>query len=118
MRDRAELYDRINRRTRSMFEAGVLEEIRALSGVELSVTAGKAIGLREIRSHLRGERAREEIIESIQQATRRYAKRQETWFRRESVFQSVCLDDDETADSAARRILERFPHLSGPTAFP
>mgnify|MGYP001627942119 CR=1 FL=1 len=108
-REREELYDRINRRTESMFSEGVIEEIRALADSELCVTAEKAIGLREIRAHLAGKLSETETLEAIQQATRRYAKRQGTWFRRESAFQSVCLDRDETPDSSASRILSLFP---------
>lgn len=104
-RDREDLYDRINRRTRSMFESGVVEEVRLLEGIPLSETAVKAIGLREIQALIENRKSEPEAIEEIRQATRRYAKRQVTWFRREKVFQSVCLEKDATPESAADQIM-------------
>ena len=88
-RDRAELYDRINRRTGEMIAAGALDEVRAVSAGELSATAGKTIGLTELRRCLAGELAPDEAIASIRQTTRHYAKRQMTWFRRETWMQTV-----------------------------
>ncbi|MCB1231440.1 MAG: tRNA (adenosine(37)-N6)-dimethylallyltransferase MiaA, partial [Verrucomicrobiae bacterium] len=116
-RDREDLYDRINRRTPAMFAEGVVDEIRALADIDISVTAEKAIGLSEIRAVIAGKLSEPEAIEQIQQATRRYAKRQGTWFRRETVFQTVCLLPTETPDSAADRILNLFPHLGQPSDF-
>jgi tRNA dimethylallyltransferase len=83
-RERAELYERIDRRVEKMFAGGVVEEVRALP--EIGSTAEKALGLREIRSLLAGEISEAECIAKIQQATRRYAKRQLTWFRRQDIF--------------------------------
>lgn len=80
---REELYRRIDQRTVAMFEQGVVEEIQRLG--RLSLTAQKAIGLREIRSGA----PLDEILPAMQQATRRYAKRQLTWFRREPHFLPV-----------------------------
>lgn len=108
-RDRAALYERINQRTHAMFVAGLIAEVAALG--ELSPTAAKAIGLQEVREHLAGRLSRADAIASIQQATRRYAKRQITWFRRERCFQTICLDSVPTAEYALSRILELFPCL-------
>jgi tRNA dimethylallyltransferase len=88
-RDRDDLYQRINRRVEKMFEAGVIEEVRAAGA--MSETASKMIGLREIREFLGGETSRLQCVGAIQQATRRYAKRQLTWFRRQTNFQSLNL---------------------------
>jgi tRNA dimethylallyltransferase len=88
-RERADLYRRIDRRVEQMFEAGVVEEVRALTDV--GPTAEKTLGLREIRMLFAGEISRLECIARIQQATRRYAKRQLTWFRRQSSFESLNL---------------------------
>ncbi len=91
-RERDELYDRINRRVEAMFENGVLEEARNASA--MSETASKMIGLREIRELLDGPAAAGSILQcvaAIQQATRRYAKRQLTWFRRQTNFQPLNL---------------------------
>jgi tRNA dimethylallyltransferase len=83
-RDREELYERINQRVETIFERGVIEEVRA-AGVT-SATASQMIGLREIREFLAGKKSLPQCIAEIQQATRRYAKRQLTWFRRQTIF--------------------------------
>jgi tRNA dimethylallyltransferase len=83
-RERAELYARIDRRVEKMFAEGVVEEVRTLR--DLGPTAEKALGLREIRALLAGEIPETECIAKIQQATRRYAKRQLTWFQRQDNF--------------------------------
>jgi tRNA dimethylallyltransferase len=83
-RDREELYQRINQRVESMFKCGVIEEVRA-AGVT-SATASQMIGLREICELLAGKMSLSECIAEIQQSTRRYAKRQLTWFRRQTNF--------------------------------
>lgn len=80
-RSRAELHERIALRTRAMLDGGALEEVAALA--TLSRNCEKAIGFREIRALLAGEMAQNECEELINAATRQYAKRQETWFRRE-----------------------------------
>jgi len=88
-RDREELYARINDRVEAMFENGVIEEVRAAGAV--SSTASQMIGLREIRQLLEGKMSILQCVAAIQQATRRYAKRQLTWFRRQTNFQPLNL---------------------------
>ena len=83
-RDREELYERINQRVETIFERGVIEEVRAAGAT--SATASQMIGLREIRGFLAGKKSLPQCIAEIQQATRRYAKRQLTWFRRQTNF--------------------------------
>ncbi len=83
-RDREELYARINQRVEAMFEKGVIEEVRATRAT--SATASQVIGLRQIRELLNGQMSLSQCIAEIQQATRRYAKRQLTWFRRQTNF--------------------------------
>ncbi|MDP3851732.1 MAG: tRNA (adenosine(37)-N6)-dimethylallyltransferase MiaA [Luteolibacter sp.] len=80
-RPRPELHKRIAARTRAMLDGGAIEEVAALSDV--SSNCEKAIGFREIRALLAGEIDRVTCGELINAATRQYAKRQETWFRRE-----------------------------------
>src|SRR6267378_1633657 len=89
LRDREELYARINRRVEAMFENGVIEEVRA--GGEVSSTASQMIGFREIRQLLNGEMSITQCVAAIQQATRRCAKRQLTWFRRQTNFSPLNL---------------------------
>src|SRR5436190_9156787 len=83
-RDREELYERINQRVEMMFERGVVEEVRAAGTT--SATASQMIGLREIRDLLAGKKLLPQCIAEIQQSTRCYAKRQLTWFRRQTNF--------------------------------
>jgi len=83
-RDREELYQRINQRVETMFARGVIEDVRAAAVT--SATASQMIGLCEIRELLAGKKSLPQCIAEIQQATRRYAKRQLTWFRRQSNF--------------------------------
>jgi len=71
----------ISDRTRAMFDAGVVEEVAAVR--EIGHTAEQMIGFREIRELCQGNLARGECVELIAQATRQYARRQMTWFRRE-----------------------------------
>jgi tRNA dimethylallyltransferase len=88
-RDRDDLYQRINRRVEAMFDAGVIEEVRAAGA--MSETASKMIGFQEIRDLLEGKMSILQCVAAIQQATRRYAKRQLTWFRRQTNFQALNL---------------------------
>ena len=110
-RERDDLYERINHRTRVMFESGVVDEVARLG--PLSTTAEKAIGLREIRAHLSGDLDRETCIASIQQSTRHFAKRQETWFKRETAFHRIEVRPDEDPATTAMRIVELISHLKG-----
>jgi tRNA dimethylallyltransferase len=88
-RDRDELYARINERVKAIFENGVIEEVRAIWAT--SATASKMIGLFEIRELLAGRMSILQCVATIQQATRRYAKRQLTWFRRQTNFEPLNL---------------------------
>ena len=81
--DRELLYRRIDRRVDEMLEAGLLEETRRLrdAGVfSRNNTAAQAIGYKELLGYLDGERGLDEAVEELKRATRRYAKRQMTWF--------------------------------------
>ncbi len=86
MPPREALYARIARRTQAMLDAGWIDEVRRLaeSGVAPDAKPFDFIGYREWREYLAGELTREQAIERIEQNTRRYAKRQITWFRRET----------------------------------
>ena len=100
--DTAELYERINRRVDMMIGQGLLDECRRLmdAGVfERSATAAQAIGYKELFPYLRGELSLESCVETLKMATRRYAKRQMTWFRMHGNV--VWLDrDGKTSDAA------------------
>jgi len=96
-RERAELYERIDRRVEKMFADGLVEEVRALR--DLGSTAEQALGLREIRTLLAGEISETDCIARIQQATRRYAKRQLTWFQRQDNFEPLNLSSHGCAEA-------------------
>lgn len=106
LRPREELEARIAERTAAMFRAGVEEEVRAL-GV-LGPTAAQTLGLREIRALLAGEINRAECIARIAQATRRYAKRQLTWFRREPQLEPLELNASTEMNAVAERLAQNL----------
>ena len=80
---RPRLYARIDARVLEQMEAGLLEEVRSLvdRGYDSKSTAMSGFGYREVAAYLRGEYGREEAVARYQQATRHYARRQESWFR-------------------------------------
>lgn len=112
--ERETLYARINQRTLAMEQAGLLDEVRQLG--PLSPTAEKAIGIREVRAHLEGKASLGETLAAIQQATRHYAKRQMTWFRRERCFQTICLHSQPAAQFLPI-LFDHFPCLR-PSSLP
>lgn len=90
--DRAKLYDRINARVDKMVKDGLVEEARhVLSKSDLG-TSYQAIGYKELKKYFDGERSLEECIERLKMQTRRYAKRQLTWFRRDERIKWVYPD--------------------------
>src|SRR5437867_3245874 len=108
-RDREELYARINQRVEAMFQAGVIEQVRATGAT--SATASQMIGLREIRQLLDGKMSISQCVAAIQQATRRYAKRQLTWFRRQTNF--LPLNLSLLSHNEARILLRMHSELRG-----
>jgi tRNA dimethylallyltransferase len=107
LRDRDDLYQRINERVNTMFREGVEEEVRALQ--DIGPTASNALGLKEIRALIEGQISRAECIGKIQQATRRYAKRQLTWFRHQTTFPQLNLTPFSHRE-AVRAITRIFHH--------
>lgn len=109
-RDRQFLYDRINRRVDIMLENGLLEEAKAFFDSPLGRTARQAIGYKELNPYFCGEKSLDECIENLKMQTRRYAKRQLTWFRRDEKIKFLYIDDYRGADellNAACEIIER-----------
>ena len=80
-KDRQKLYDRINKRVDLMLEAGLENEARQMLGKQ-GLTARQAIGHKELQPYIDGKITLDEAIENLKRETRRYAKRQLTWFRR------------------------------------
>jgi tRNA dimethylallyltransferase len=112
-RDREELYARINQRVEVIFEHGVIEEVRAAGPV--GSTASQMIGLRDIRQLLDGKISISQCVAAIQRATSRYAKRQLTWFRRQTNFSPLNLSllSHNEARILLRRHLERRNGFAG-----
>lgn len=108
-RDRSELARRIEASIDGMFASGVVEEVRALGPV--GPTAARAIGFREISDLLAGRISTQACRESMALRTRRYAKRQLTWFRGQTSFPCISLSEFSTSNPRPN------PHLhsgSGP----
>ena len=105
--NRAALYARIDKRVEEMFAQGLLDEVRRLldSGIPASATAMQAIGYKEAVAHLRGEASEAEAVAAIQLATRHYAKRQRTWFRRNEKVHWLELEDSPDFDEVFSRVL-------------
>ena len=81
--DREKLYERINKRVDIMLENGLVDEVKSLiSKYDELPTAIQGLGYKEVVSYLKNEISYEEMVDKIKQETRRYAKRQLTWFRR------------------------------------
>ena len=108
---RALLVERIQARTRWMFEEGLLDEVRGLleRGVPRDAKAFESIGYKEALACLEGRLSREEAMEAATIATRQYAKRQMTWFRREAgILWLEGFGDDPRVEAAARDAVGRF----------
>ena len=99
--DRDRLYERIDRRVDIMVEQGLFEEVESLlqSGLNADCTAMQAIGYKEPAAYFAGRISREEAIALIKQESRRYAKRQLTWLRRDKGL--LWINRDEVPDTAA-----------------
>ncbi len=109
-RDRQFLYNRINKRVDIMLEAGLLEEAKAFFESSLGRTARQAIGYKELYPYFKNERTLDECIENLKMQTRRYAKRQLTWFRRDEKINFLYIDDYSSGEellNAASEIIER-----------
>jgi len=100
-RDREKLYERINRRVDQMLEEGLLDEVRdvmAIRGVQLDEPPLSTIGYREPIQHLRGEIDHDEMVRLVKRNSRRYAKRQLTWFRRYDEYEWRSAPDTSPTD--------------------
>ena len=109
-RDRQVLYDRINKRVDIMLETGLVEEAKAFYENPLGRTAKQAIGYKELNPYFAGKKPLDECIENLKMQTRRYAKRQLTWFRRDERMNFIYIDDYASFDDmlkAALDIIER-----------
>ena len=102
------LYKRINSRVIAMFDTGLVDEVRNLleKGYDKGLAAMLGIGYKETVQLINGELTQEEAIAAIQQASRNYAKRQETWFRNQTPNACVLQAHGKTAEELAEEILK------------
>lgn len=103
--DREELYERINKRVDIMIENGLIEEVQEiLEKYNKFPTAMQGLGYKEVVEYLNGQVSKEEMIEKIKMETRRYAKRQLTWFRKNK--QTIWIDGKNSIQNNIKIILE------------
>ncbi len=105
--DRETLYRRIDRRVDAMLAQGLVEEVQALldRGVPPEATAMQAIGYKEIAEALRGECGMEEAVARVKLGSRRYAKRQLTWLRREAELHWIVWDREPELEKGLESVL-------------
>jgi tRNA dimethylallyltransferase len=108
---RSSLYARIDLAVEGMFREGLVEEVERLNGRRLSLTAEKALGIKEISDFLNGRINVEKAEEELKKNTRRYAKRQLTWFRGDK--RVVWIDADRDAGEIAEDIMEKMSEDHG-----
>lgn len=106
-KDREKLYERINRRVDLMLENGLLDEAKTTFGNNKK-GGFQAIGHKELYPVFSGESTKEECVEKLKQQTRRYAKRQLTWFRRDSRINWFYPDDDSNYFENALKLAQDF----------
>ena len=105
--DRKKLYDRIDQRVDLMVEQGLIEEVQELVQEYTTFpTAMQGLGYKEVASFLKGEYNKEEMLEKLKQETRRYAKRQMTWFRR--IENITWLPIEEGIEKNKKMVLEEI----------
>lgn len=108
--DREKLYQRINKRVDKMVEMGLPEEVKTAREKGLTATAAQAIGCKELYGWLDGDETLAEALERLKQSTRRYAKRQLTWFgadKRVHWIEPDALLNGKTVQDKAMEILEK-----------
>ncbi|MCQ4023141.1 MULTISPECIES: tRNA (adenosine(37)-N6)-dimethylallyltransferase MiaA [unclassified Ruminococcus] len=92
------LYDRVNKRVDIMLESGLLDETKRIMALNLGKTAKMAIGYKELIPYLEGSMTLDDAIEKLKMETRRYAKRQLTWFRRDEKINWIDIDKLSNGD--------------------
>lgn len=105
-RDRQKLYDRINTRVDEMLNRGLLEEARIFLSSEVSKTAIGAIGYKELAAYFDGKLPLVEAVDNLKRSSRRYAKRQRTWFRKDDRIQWLYIDDYGSFEEVQLRAIE------------
>ncbi len=104
--DRAVLYERIDRRVTAMVDAGLLDEVQWLRAQDGTDTIRQAIGYKEWEPYFAGEISLQEAADAVRQGSRRYAKRQLSWFRHQSWMTPLYVDDGALEATAAACIAQ------------
>lgn len=108
-RDRQELYARVERRVDRMFQLGLVHEVETLLRGPISLTLTQCIGLKDIRLFLEGKCSESEARETMKRTTRRFVKKQLTWFRKERGVEWMMLGPDiQDPEGVAEQILLRW----------
>ncbi len=107
-KDRERLYERINKRVDLMLRRGLLKEAAKTLKEDTSKGAFQAIGHKELYGYLKGQASLEEATELLKQQTRRYAKRQLTWFRRDERINWLYPDENENIFKIAENSVAEF----------
>lgn len=105
--DRQKLYERINARVDKMLQKGLLSEAKAAYESGASGGGGQAIGHKEFFPYFRGEQTLDEAVETLKRATRRYAKRQLTWFNRDNRINWIYRDITPDVFGETKKIIKR-----------
>ncbi len=105
---REALYERINRRVDEMFRRGLLAEAKKLSSQRISRTARTALGIRELFDYLKGRTTLEEARRLIKRNSRRYAKRQLTWFRADKRITWIKIQPSHKPQQIAKKIIKEI----------
>jgi tRNA dimethylallyltransferase len=108
------LYDRINKRVDDMMRRGLLDEVRSIAqkDYDFRLPALQGLGYKQLLSHLRGECELEEAVELIKQETRRFAKRQWTWFKRDKRIQWIDVTCYNNISDVSAEIAERIKNAA------
>lgn len=112
--EREKLYDRINRRVDMMLQAGLLQEVQQLFAEGLiNCQSIQAIGYKELFDYLYGRTSFDAAVESLKQNSRRYAKRQLTWFRNKMDVKWFDMTSTDVEDHLAKKIVEISSYMEG-----
>lgn len=106
--DRQALYDRINRRVDVMLENGLLNEAKQVLQTNPEATVTQAIGYKEFAAYFDGTISLDEAADRLRQQTRRYAKRQLSWFRRMTPSITLWVDEHPTLDSLVNEAIRQY----------
>jgi tRNA dimethylallyltransferase len=106
--DRKELYQRIDKRVEAMVDAGLEDEVKGLisGGYDRHLNALNTVGYKEVFDYFAGVHSRDEMIRLIKRNSRRFAKRQMTWFKRDQRIHWMRVSGDDWIERVTRKVLE------------